>query len=48
LPKSVDAERQRANADVYNIRLSDDDMKALDALEADLVTGWDPIRDHKV
>jgi diketogulonate reductase-like aldo/keto reductase len=40
LPKSVTAERQRANADVYHINLDGDDMKALDALECHKTTGW--------
>jgi diketogulonate reductase-like aldo/keto reductase len=48
LPKSVNAQRQASNADVFDWQLGDADMAALDGLEQDLVTGWDPIRDHKV
>lgn len=48
LPKSVHEARIRKNAEVWNFELSDADMKALDGLECDFVTGWDPIRDDKV
>jgi diketogulonate reductase-like aldo/keto reductase len=48
LPKSVNAARQASNADVFDWQLGDADMAALDGLEQDLVTGWDPIRDHEV
>lgn len=48
LPKSVNPERQRANAELSGWELSDADMAEMDSWEADLVTGWDPIRDHPV
>jgi diketogulonate reductase-like aldo/keto reductase len=48
LPKSVNAQRQASNADVFDWQLGQDDMAALDGLEEDLVTGWDPIREHAV
>eukprot|EP00878_Enallax_costatus_P037600 GHUV01042485.1.p1 GENE.GHUV01042485.1~~GHUV01042485.1.p1 ORF type:complete len:238 (+),score=84.08 GHUV01042485.1:346-1059(+) len=48
LPKSTNPERQKANADVGGWELSNADMAEMDSWEADLVTGWDPIRDHPV
>ncbi|HEX6685279.1 MAG TPA: aldo/keto reductase [Candidatus Limnocylindrales bacterium] len=42
LPKSVHAERIAANADVYDFALSAAELETLDALDEDLVTGWDP------
>ncbi|MGH3460507.1 MAG: hypothetical protein ACRDP9_03435 [Kribbellaceae bacterium] len=36
-------ERIAANADVFDFRLADEDVAALDALDENLVTGWDPI-----
>ncbi|WIA19346.1 hypothetical protein OEZ85_003977 [Tetradesmus obliquus] len=48
LPKSVNAQRQAVNADVFDWQLTGNDMAALDGLEQDLVTGWDPIRSHEV
>lgn len=44
LPKSARPERIAANADVYDFALTDDQMRALDALDEGLVTGWDPSR----
>ena len=44
LPKSVSPERQKTNLDVFGFELGEGDMSALDGLEEDLVTGWDPIR----
>lgn len=48
LPKSVLPERQRVNIDVFGFTIPEQDMTRLDALEADFVTGWDPIRDAEV
>lgn len=48
LPKSVNPERQRANAELSGWELSSADIAEMDSWEADLVTGWDPIRDHPV
>ena len=42
LPKSTRPERIAANADVFDFRLADEDVAALDALDENLVTGWDP------
>lgn len=44
LPKSARPERIAANADVYDFALTGDQMRALDALDEGLVTGWDPSR----
>ena len=40
LPKSAQAKRLVANADVGGIELSDEDMKRLDSLDEGLVTDW--------
>eukprot|EP00775_Hariotina_reticulata_P011971 gene11971-12114_t len=48
LPKSVSPERQASNADIFTWQLDDAAMQQLDSLEADLVTGWDPIRNDPV
>ena len=42
LPKSTHPARIVANADVFDFHLADADMAALDALDENLVTGWDP------
>ncbi|HEU4947631.1 MAG TPA: aldo/keto reductase [Kribbella sp.] len=42
LPKSTRPERIAANADVFDFHLTDEDIAALDALDENLVTGWDP------
>ncbi len=42
LPKSARQERVRENAAVYDFELSPAQMQALDGLEEDLHTGWDP------
>ena len=42
LPKSTRSERISANADVFDFTLTDAEMAALDALDENLVTGWDP------
>jgi methylglyoxal/glyoxal reductase len=42
LPKSTRADRIAANADVYDFNLTDEQMRALDGLDENLVTGWDP------
>jgi diketogulonate reductase-like aldo/keto reductase len=42
LPKSTRPDRIAANADVYDFSLTDQQMNALDALDENLVTGWDP------
>lgn len=48
LPKSTVPARQEVNLNVFSITIPDDDMATLDGLEADFVTGWDPIRDAPV
>lgn len=42
IPKSVSAQRIKANADVYDFELSTDDVDRLTALDEGLVTDWDP------
>jgi diketogulonate reductase-like aldo/keto reductase len=43
LPKSADAGRIAANADVFDFSLSEEDIELLDSLDQNLVTpGWDP------
>jgi diketogulonate reductase-like aldo/keto reductase len=44
LPKSTHAERIEENARVFDFTLDAAAMEALDALEENLVTGWDPAR----
>lgn len=42
LPKSVHAERIAENAAIFDFAFTDDQLRRLDALEENLVTGWDP------
>jgi diketogulonate reductase-like aldo/keto reductase len=42
LPKSTTPERIVANADVFDFALTAAEVRTLDALDEDLVTGWDP------
>jgi diketogulonate reductase-like aldo/keto reductase len=42
LPKSTRPARIAANAQVFDFTLTDAEMTALDALDENLVTGWDP------
>ena len=42
LPKSVRAERIAENAAIFDFVLADEQLARLDALEENLVTGWDP------
>lgn len=42
LPKSTHADRIAANADVFDFTLTPAQMETLDALDENLVTGWDP------
>ena len=42
LPKSVRETRIVENAAVFDFTLSEDEMKAINALDEGLVTGWDP------
>ncbi|KAF9279283.1 hypothetical protein BGZ68_008029 [Mortierella alpina] len=42
IPKSARKERIKANADVFDFDIADGDMAALDALNEDYVTEWDP------
>jgi methylglyoxal/glyoxal reductase len=42
IPKSTNPDRIRANADVFDFRLSDREMSRLDALDEDFTTSWDP------
>ncbi|OWY93087.1 Aldehyde reductase, partial [Phytophthora megakarya] len=48
LPKSVNPERQKANLEAANIKLTPAQVAKLAALDEYLVTGWDPIKDHAV
>ncbi len=48
LPKSVTPSRIRDNIDVYAFEISKEEVAELDALDAYMVTGWDPIETHKV
>ena len=48
LPKSVTESRIKLNKDVFNIKLSADDVAALDALDCGFATGWTPQIDHVV
>jgi len=40
LPKSVNADRMKQNADVFGFHISDKHMSELNALNANLATGW--------
>lgn len=42
IPKTEKAERLYENAGVFDFNISDDDMLFLEALNENLVTGWDP------
>jgi len=42
LPKSVNEQRIKANADVDGFEISNEDVKTLDGLDEKLVTDWDP------
>ncbi len=42
LPKSANRERIRENTEVFEFRLTEEDMAELDALDEALATGWDP------
>ncbi|MEQ8676020.1 MAG: aldo/keto reductase [Aggregatilineales bacterium] len=42
IPKSVNPVRIAENGDVFDFEISADDMDALNALNENLVTGWDP------
>ena len=42
LPKSANSYRIAQNGAVFDFELSDDDLDRLDALDENLVTGWDP------
>ena len=48
LPKSTKPERQRENLAAAGGALGEGDLRALDALEEGLVTGWDPITEAPV
>jgi diketogulonate reductase-like aldo/keto reductase len=48
LPKSVHAERRQANLDAANMKLTDQQIAKLAALDEYLVTAWDPIKEHAV
>jgi diketogulonate reductase-like aldo/keto reductase len=42
IPKSVRADRQRENLDVFGFSLDEEDLAALDGLDEGLRTSWDP------
>jgi len=42
LPKSVNEQRIKSNAEVDGFEITEDDMKVLDGLDEKLVTDWDP------
>ena len=42
LPKSVNEQRIKANAEVDEFEISEEDIEALDGLDEKLVTDWDP------
>ncbi|OWB49199.1 hypothetical protein B5S27_g739 [[Candida] boidinii] len=42
LPKSVKEERAASNIDVFDFKLSDEDIKLLDEQDAQKPSGWDP------
>ena len=42
LPKSVNEARIQQNIDVFDFTISEADMQALDKLNENLITGWDP------
>lgn len=42
IPKSVTPSRIRQNGDVFDFEISATDMNALNALNENLITGWDP------
>ena len=42
IPKSVDKDRIKANADIFDFSLSDDDMSVIDALDRNYRFGPDP------
>lgn len=46
LPKSTSAVRQRENLAALDVRLDDEAVAALDALDEGLATGWDPRRER--
>ena len=48
LPKSVNPERQAQNLGVFGFELTAAQMQALDALEAGMITGWDPVTQDAV
>ncbi|RAW40408.1 hypothetical protein PC110_g3383 [Phytophthora cactorum] len=48
LPKSVNPDRQKANLDAANVKLTPAHVAKLAALDEYMVTGWDPIKDHAV
>ncbi|MEZ4517993.1 MAG: aldo/keto reductase [Chloroflexota bacterium] len=42
LPKSNNPQRIRENAEVFDFRISADDMVELDGLNENFITSWDP------
>jgi len=48
LPKSANPERQHQNLQAAQVVLSEDEMKQLDELDEELVTGWDPVTQDPV
>jgi diketogulonate reductase-like aldo/keto reductase len=48
IPKSVTAQRQQENLEALDVHLTEQHIKALDALDEYLVVAWDPIKLHDV
>ncbi|WP_288908796.1 aldo/keto reductase, partial [uncultured Microbacterium sp.] len=42
IPKSADPDRQRDNADVFDVKLTDEEVAAISALERGRLWGGDP------
>lgn len=45
LPKSVRKDKIEENFDVFSFLINDDDVEAMNKLNENLVTGWDPTQE---